>query len=428
MVKKINIITLGCSKNTVDSEVLMGKLLSSKFSVTHEAEGNKFHTVIINTCGFIKDSKQESIDAIIEFAEAKRKGIIKKLYVTGCLSERYRDALRDEIPEVDGIFGVHELDEILKELSAEKTDIIDRELTTPSHYAYFKIAEGCDRKCSFCSIPLIRGKHVSKSIEDLLSEADYLAKKKVKELILISQDLSYYGIDLNKKRQITELVRKLSDTGKFDWIRLHYLFPTGFPLDLLDLMNERENICKYIDIPLQHISDRILSSMNRGTSKAETIKLIETIRKKVPGVAIRTAFIVGYPGETKKEFEELKLFVKELEFERLGLFTYSHEEGTPAHTLKDSVSEIAKRSRYDELMELQSEISLKNNKKHIGQSLKVLIDRKEDDYFIGRTEFDSPEIDNEVVISSKDLRIGNFYNVNITDADYYDLFAEHKPA
>ena len=426
MVKKINIITLGCSKNTVDSEVLLGKLLSAKHAATHEAETGKFHTIIINTCGFIKDSKQESIDTIIEYAEAKRNGVIKKLYVTGCLSERYKDELIKEIPEVDGIFGVHDLTKMLSELSVENTDIIDRELTTPPHYAYFKIAEGCDRKCSFCSIPLIRGKHISKSAEDLILEVDYLAEKKVKELILISQDLSYYGIDLNKKRQITELVRKLSDGGQFDWIRLHYLFPNGFPLDLLELMNERENICKYIDIPLQHINDRILTSMNRGTSRAETIKLIETIRKKVSGVAIRTAFIVGYPGETKKEFEELKQFVKEFEFERLGVFTYSHEEGTAAAGLKDSVSEIAKRSRYDELMELQSEISLKNNKKLIGQSLKVLIDRKEDEYFIGRTEFDSPEIDNEVVISSKDLEIGKFYNVNITDADYYDLFGAVK--
>lgn len=424
MNKKINIITLGCSKNTVDSEVLLGKLISAKHSASHEADSGKFHTIIINTCGFIKDSKQESIDTIVEYAEAKKNGLIKKLYVIGCLAERYKDELVDEIPELDGIFGVNELDNILKELSSENSDIIDRELTTPSHYAYFKIAEGCDRKCSFCSIPAIRGRHVSRTIESLLAEADYLAKKKVKELILISQDLSYYGKDINKKKQITDLVRKLSDTGKFDWIRLHYLFPTGFPLDLLELMQERENICNYVDIPFQHINDRILTSMNRGTSKKETIKLIETIRKKVPGVAIRTAFIVGYPGETKKEFEELMLFVKEFKFERLGVFTYSHEQGTFAGTLKDTVSEIAKRSRYDDLMELQSEISIRNNKKFIGQTLKVLIDRKEDEYFIGRTEFDSPEIDNEVVINSSKLKIGQFYDVNITDGDYYDLFGE----
>jgi ribosomal protein S12 methylthiotransferase len=426
MVKKINIITLGCSKNTVDSEVLMGKLLSAKHFVKHEAETGKFNTVIINTCGFIKDSKQESIDMIVEYAEAKRNGMIKKLYVTGCLTERYREELVSEIPEIDGIFGVHELDNILKELDSENSGIIDRALTTLPHYAYFKIAEGCDRKCSFCSIPMIRGKHISRSIEDLMNEAEYLADKKVKELILISQDLTYYGIDINKKKQITELVKKLSDSGKFEWIRLHYLFPTGFPLELLDLMAERENICKYIDIPLQHINDRILGSMNRGTSRSETVKLIETIRKKVPGAALRTAFIVGYPGETKKEFEELKMFVKEFEFERLGVFTYSHEEGTTAGNLKETVSEIAKRTRYDEIMELQSEIALKNNNKLIGSKLKVLIDRKEDEYFIGRTEFDSPEIDNEVVINSPKLEIGKFYNVNITDADFYDLFGEVK--
>ena len=423
--RKINIVTLGCSKNIVDSENLMGQLKAGNLPVEHEGSTDDAGTIVINTCGFIGDAKQESIDTILRYAEAKNTGQIKKIIVMGCLSERYKNELKQEIPEVDAWFGVNDMAKITTLLGADyRRELLgERVLSTPGHFAYLKIAEGCDRSCSFCAIPLIRGKHQSRTIEDIMTEARYLSAKGVKELLLISQDLTYYGIDIYKKQAVTELVRQLSDSGLFEWIRLHYLFPASFPDDLLSLMAERSNICKYIDIPLQHISERILKSMKRGAGREETTQLISRFRNEVPGAAIRTAFIVGYPGETEEEFEELLQFVRETAFDRVGVFTYSHEEDTAAYDLVDDITEEIKKERASRLMEVQSEIALRNNESKVGKTFKVLIDRKEGNYFVGRTEFDSPEVDNEVLIRAfgKVPVIGKFSQVEITSADTYDL-------
>lgn len=424
---KTNIVTLGCSKNTVDSENLLGQLKAGNIAVTHQSAKDDFDTVVINTCGFIGDAKQESIDTILRFIEAKNEGKIKKIVVMGCLSERYKAELQAEMPEIDAWYGVNDLAKITADLGADfKKDLLgERVLTTPSHYAYLKIAEGCNRSCSFCAIPLIRGKHLSRSIEDIMAEAQSLAAKGVKEVLLISQDLTYYGVDRYQKQMITELVRQLSDSGLFEWIRLHYLFPTSFPDGLLSLMAERENICKYIDIPLQHISDRILKSMRRGTTKAETLALIKRFRTELPKAALRTAFIVGYPGETRAEFDELLQFVSEAKFDRVGVFTYSHEEDTHAYHFEDNVSEDVKRARAAKLMEVQAGIALANNQHYVGQTHKVLIDRLEGEFYVGRTQFDSPEVDNEVLLKARDgkLQMGSFYQAKIQSADTYDLMA-----
>ena len=424
---KVNVITLGCSKNTFDSEVLMAQLKANKFDVEHESMSDDAEIVIINTCGFIDNAKQESIDTILRYAQAKNDGEVDKVYVTGCLSERYREDLENEIPEVDAFFGTRELPRLLKTLKADyKQELVgERLLTTPSHYAYFKIAEGCDRPCSFCAIPLMRGKHVSTPIEDLVASAKSLAAKGVKELILIAQDLTYYGLDIYKKRALADLVSQLSDIEGIEWIRLHYAFPSGFPMDVLDVMNEKSNVNFYLDIPLQHGSTKILESMRRGITREKTEALVEEIRAKVPNIAIRTTLIVGYPGETKAEFQEMYDFVEKMRFDRLGVFTYSHEENTHAYSLKDDVSEKTKKDRADKIMELQSGISYELNQEKIGKTFKVLFDRVEGDYFIGRTEFDSPEVDNEVLVKKEGdvfVRIGDFANVEITSADHYDLY------
>lgn len=423
---KINVITLGCSKNVYDSEVLMGQLRANKFDVAHESTDDDSGIVIINTCGFIDNAKQESIDTILEFAQAKEAGKIDKLIVTGCLSERYKPELSREIKNVDEFFGTRDLPLLLKSLGADyKHELIgERHLTTPKHYAYLKISEGCDRPCSFCAIPLMRGTHISTPIEELVSQAKTLATKGVKELILIAQDLTYYGLDIYKKRNLSELLKHLSDVNGIEWIRLHYAFPSGFPMDILDVMNERENICKYLDMPLQHISDNMLRSMRRGTTRQKTNDLITEIRSKVPGIALRTTLIGGYPGETESDFEEMKSWVKESRFDRLGIFAYSHEENTHAYLLDDNVSDEVKRERCAEIMAIQQVISSEKNEAKIGQTFKVLFDRKEGGYFVGRTEFDSPEVDNEVLLEAKDnyVRIGDFADIRITDAGEFDLF------
>jgi len=424
---KVNVITLGCSKNTFDSEVLMAQLKANKFDVEHESMDDDAEIVIINTCGFIDNAKQESIDTILRYAQAKNDGEVDKVYVTGCLSERYRGDLQNEIPEVDAFFGTRELPRLLKTLKADyKQELVgERLLTTPSHYAYFKIAEGCDRPCSFCAIPLMRGNHVSTPIEDLVKSAKSLAAKGVKELILIAQDLTYYGLDIYKKRALADLVAQLSDIEGIEWIRLHYAFPSGFPMDVLDVMNEKSNVNFYLDIPLQHGSTKILQSMRRGITREKTEELVNEIRAKVPTIAIRTTLIVGYPGETKEDFKEMYDFVEKMKFDRLGVFTYSHEENTHAFLLEDDVPEKTKKQRADKIMELQSGISYELNQQKIGKTFKVLFDRVEGDYFIGRTEFDSPEVDNEVLVKKEGeifVRLGDFANVQITSADHYDLF------
>ncbi|PCH99122.1 MAG: 30S ribosomal protein S12 methylthiotransferase RimO, partial [Bacteroidetes bacterium] len=417
---KIDIITLGCSKNIVDSEVLMGQLKANEMDVTHESD-EPAETVVINTCGFIENAKQESLDTILKYAAAKEAGLVKKVYVTGCLSERYKDDLIDQIPDIDEYFGTHDLPRLLKVLGADyKHELVgERMLTTPVHYAYLKIAEGCDRPCSFCAIPIMRGKHVSRSIEELVSQAKGLAKGGTKELILIAQDLTYYGLDIYKERKLAALLVELSAVEGIEWIRLHYAFPSGFPMDVLKVMKEKENICNYIDIPLQHASDKMLKSMRRGITAKKTEELLTTFRTEVPDMAIRTTLICGYPGETEEDFEELKAFVRKYRFDRLGVFAYSHEEDTHAFNLKDDVPEEIKQQRIDEIMEIQQGISKELNQAKIGKVYKVLIDRKEGDYFIGRTEHDSPEVDNEVLIEGKDqyLRIGDFVNVEIFDAE-----------
>lgn len=422
---KVNVVTLGCSKNLVDSEVLMGQLRANRFEVVHEEVNNDSQIVIINTCGFIENAKQESIDTILHFAEEKRKGNIEKLFVTGCLSERYKPDLAKEIPDVDNFFGTRDLPRLLKTLGADyKYELVgERLLTTPLHYAYLKISEGCDRPCSFCAIPLMRGKHVSKPIEKIIDEASALVHKGVKEIILIAQDSTYYGLDLYKKRNLAELLEKLSAVNGLEWIRLHYAFPSGFPMDILQVMAEKKNICNYIDIPLQHASDRMLASMRRGITKEKTRELISQTRKIVPGISIRTSMITGYPGETENDFMELVDFVKEIEFDRLGVFTYSHEEKTHAFSLDDDVPQTLKQERAAMLMKVQEEISLKKNESRIGKTFKVLFDRKEGDFFIGRTEYDSPEVDNEVLVDAKNnyVRIGDFAHVKIEHAEAFDL-------
>lgn len=422
---KINVVTLGCSKNVYDSEVLMGQLKASGKDVVHEEEGN---IVVINTCGFINNAKEESINTILDFMQKKEAGEVDKVFVTGCLSERYKPDLEKEIPNVDQYFGTTELPFLLKALGADyKHELIGERLTTtPKNYAYLKIAEGCDRPCSFCAIPLMRGKHKSTPIEDLVEETKKLAAKGVKELILIAQDLTYYGLDLYKKRSLAELLKHLVKVEGIEWIRLHYAFPTGFPMDVLEIMNQEPKICNYIDIPLQHISNHILKSMRRGTTKEKTTQLLHDFRKYVPGIAIRTTLIVGYPGETEEDFQELKQWVKDMRFERLGCFTYSHEENTHAYNLQDDVPEEVKQQRANEIMEIQSQISWELNQEKIGQEFIVVIDRKEGNYFVGRTEFDSPDVDNEVLIdaSSVYLKTGEFAKVKIIDAADFDLFAQ----
>lgn len=420
---KINVITLGCSKNTYDSEVLMGQLKANGKEVVHEQEGN---IVVINTCGFIDNAKAESVNTILEYADKKEKGLVDKVFVTGCLSERYRPDLEKEIPNVDQYFGTTELPLLLKALGADyKHELLGERLTTtPKNYAYLKIAEGCDRPCSFCAIPIMRGKHVSQPIEKLVKEAQGLAKNGVKELILIAQDLTYYGLDLYKKRNLAELLENLVKVEGIEWIRLHYAFPTGFPMDVLELMKKEPKICNYIDIPLQHIADPILKSMRRGTTKAKTTQLLQDFRAAVPGMAIRTTLIVGYPGETQEDFETLRDWVQEMKFERLGCFTYSHEENTHAYQFTDDVAAELKKERADLIMELQSGISYELNQLKIGKEFKVLFDRAEGDYFIGRSEFDSPEVDNEVLVKKADgyVRLGDFSRVLINSADHYDLY------
>ena len=422
---KINVVTLGCSKNLYDSEVLMGQLKANGKEVAHEQDGN---IVVINTCGFIDNAKEESVNTILDFVQKKKSGKVDKVYVTGCLSERYKPDLIKEIPDVDQYFGTTELPQLLNALGADyKHELIGERLTTtPKNYAYLKIAEGCDRPCSFCAIPLMRGKHRSKSIEDIIVEAEKLASNGVKELILIAQDLTYYGLDLYKKRNLAELLRCLVKVEGIKWIRLHYAFPTGFPMDVLEVMKSEPKICNYIDIPLQHISDKILKSMRRGTTKEKTTKLIQKFRDTVPNMAIRTTLIVGYPGESEEDFKILKEWVSEMRFERLGCFTYSHEENTHAFNLKDDVNSDVKKERANEIMELQSQISWELNQEKIGNVYKVVIDRKEGQYFVGRSEFDSPDVDNEVLINASKtyLKTGEFYDVVITDAADFDLYAK----
>lgn len=425
---KVNIITLGCSKNQVDSEVLLTQLRGNGIDAVHEATDDSANVVVINTCGFIENAKQESIDTILRFADAKEEGIVDKVYVTGCLSQRYKDDLEKEIPSVDAWFGTHDLSRLLKVFKADyKHELVgERILTNPSHYAYLKISEGCDRPCSFCAIPLMRGKHVSRPIEELVLEAQNLARKGTKELLIIAQDSTYYGLDLYKKRNLAELLKRLSDVPGIEWIRLHYAFPSGFPMDVLNVMAERPNICKYLDIPLQHGSTRMLQIMRRGTTREKTEELLQAIREKVPGIAIRTTLIAGHPGETEDDFLEMMSFVERSRFERLGVFNYSHEENTHSYTLKDNVPEEVKQQRADAIMNLQQGISLELNQRRIGSTLKVLIDRKEGGQFIGRTEFDSPEVDNEVIINNRDnyLRIGDFVNLRVTAATEYDISGE----
>lgn len=421
---KINVVTLGCSKNVYDSEVLMGQLRASNKEVVHEEEGN---IVVINTCGFIANAKEESVNTILEYVQKKEDGIVDKVFVTGCLSERYKPDLQKEIPSVDQYFGTTELPGLLKALGADyRHELIGERLTTtPKNYAYLKIAEGCDRPCSFCAIPIMRGKHKSTPIEDLVTEAEKLAANGVKELILIAQDLTYYGLDIYKKRNLAELLLKLVEVEGIEWIRLHYAFPTGFPMDVLDVMRNQPKVCNYIDIPLQHIADPILKSMRRGTTKAKTTKLLKEFRAAVPDMTIRTTLIVGYPGETEEDFQTLKSWVEEMRFERLGCFTYSHEENTHAYTLEDDVPEDVKMDRANQIMEIQSQISWELNQQKIGKEFKVVIDRKEGGYFVGRTEFDSPDVDNEVLINDEGhLRTGDFFNVKVTAAEDFDLYAE----
>lgn len=422
---KINVITLGCSKNVYDSEVLMGQLKASGKDVVHEQEGN---IVVINTCGFIDNAKAESVNTILEYVEKKEQGIVDKVFVTGCLSERYKPDLEKEIPNVDQYFGTTDLPILLKTLGADyKHELLGERLTTtPKNYAYLKIAEGCDRPCSFCAIPIMRGKHVSQPIEKLVKEAEGLAKNGVKELILIAQDLTYYGLDIYKKRNLAELLENLVKIDGIEWIRLHYAFPSGFPMDVLELMKNEPKICNYIDIPLQHISDNILKSMRRGTTQEKTTNLLKDFRKAVPGMAIRTTLIVGYPGETEEDFQILKDWVTEMRFERLGCFAYSHEENTHAYLLEDDVPTEVKQQRATEIMDIQAQISWELNQEKIGQHFRCIIDRKEGPYFVGRTEFDSPDVDNEVLIDASKfyLKVGDFCMITIIDATEFDLYGE----
>ncbi len=428
---KINIITLGCSKNTVDSEVLLSQLKANNIEAVHESKKNNFETVIINTCGFIDNAKQESVDTILHYVEQKKKGKVEKVIVTGCLSHRYKDELVNEIPDVDAYFGTLDLPNLLNHIGADyKHNLIGERLTTtPKHYSYLKISEGCDRPCSFCAIPLMRGKHTSKPIEMIVAETKNLVKNGTKEIMLIAQDSTFYGIDLYGKRKLDELLLSLSDVEGLDWIRLHYAYPSQFPEEILDIMASRKNICNYLDMPIQHSSDAVLKAMRRGITQRRTQELINTIREKVPNIALRTTVLVGHPGETLEEFENMLEFIEKNKFERLGVFTYSHEENTHAYTLEDLISKEEKDDRASKLMNLQQDISMEINQKKINTVLKVLFDRKEGDYFIGRTEHDSPEVDNEVLVKAENnyVRIGDFANVLITDCDAFDLYGELSP-
>ncbi|WP_417431787.1 30S ribosomal protein S12 methylthiotransferase RimO [Halpernia sp.] len=423
--KTINIVTLGCSKNVYDSEVLMGQLEANGKDVVHEDRGD---IVVINTCGFIDNAKEESINTILDFVEAKKRGEVEKVFVTGCLSERYKPDLLREIPDVDQYFGTRDLPLLLKHLGADyKHELVgERMITTPKHYAYLKISEGCDRPCSFCAIPLMRGKHISTPIENLVLEAQNLAKKGVKELILIAQDLTFYGLDIYKKRALGDLLKELVKVDGIEWIRLHYAFPTGFPEDVLDIIREEPKICNYIDIPLQHINSEVLKAMKRGTSHEKTNELLDKFREKVPNMAIRTTLIVGFPGETEENFQEMKTWVKEQRFDRLGCFTYSHEENTTAFVLEDNIPQEVKDARVEEIMELQSQISWEKNQEKIGKTFKCLFDRKEGNYFVGRTEFDSPDVDNTVLVPAENvyISVGDFVEVKITSAEEFDLIGE----
>lgn len=420
---KINVVTLGCSKNVYDSEVLMGQLKANGKEVVHEEEGN---IVVINTCGFINNAKEESVNTILEYVQKKEEGIVDKVFVSGCLSERYKPDLEKEIPDVDQYFGTSDLPVLLKALGADyKHELVGERLTTtPKNYAYLKIAEGCDRPCSFCAIPLMRGAHKSTPVEDLVKEAEKLAQKGVKELILIAQDLTYYGLDLYKKRCLADLLKALVKVDGIEWIRLHYAFPTGFPMDVLEVMKEEPKVCNYIDIPLQHIADPVLKSMRRGTTQAKTTRLLQDFRVAVPEMAIRTTLIVGYPGETEEDFQTLKDWVKEMRFERLGCFTYSHEENTHAYKLTDDVPEEVKQQRAAEIMDIQSQISWELNQEKIGKTFRCIIDRKEGTHFVGRTAFDSPDVDNEVLIDATKhyVRVGEFIDVKIEEASDFDLY------
>ena len=425
--QRINVVTLGCSKNIYDSEILMGQLKGNQFDVVHEsAQVGTDDIIVINTCGFIDNAKQESIDTILQYSQLKDEGKVGKVIVTGCLSERYKPELEAEISNIDAYFGTNDLQNLLTSVGANyKHELIgERLLTTPSHYAYFKIAEGCNRPCSFCAIPLMRGKHLSQPIEKLVKDAQNLAKNGTKELILIAQDLTYYGLDLYGKRNLDELLRRLSDVNGIEWIRLQYAYPSGFPMEILDAMNERDNICKYLDMPLQHISDNMLKSMRRGITKQKTIDLVDSIRDKVPGIALRTTLITGYPGETENDFEEMQQWVEDTRFDRLGCFTYSHEEKTHAHSLIDDVPDEIKEERADVIMEIQQAISFEKNQEKVGKTCKVLIDKKDGGYFAGRSEFDSPEVDNEVLLDATTnyAAIGTFVNVKIDTAEDFDLY------
>lgn len=420
----MNIVTLGCSKNLVDSEVLLTQLRGNGIDAVHESKTDDARVVVINTCGFIDNAKQESIDTILRYVDAKEEGIVDKVYVTGCLSQRYKDDLEKEIPNVDAWFGTRDLSRMLKVFKANyKQELVgERILTNPGHYAYLKISEGCDRPCSFCAIPLMRGKHISRPIEELVLEAKSLARQGTKELLLIAQDSTYYGLDLYKKRNLAELLQRLSDVPGIEWIRLHYAFPAGFPLDVLNVMADRSNICNYLDIPLQHGSTKMLQLMRRGTTREKTEELLNTIRSKVPGIAIRTTMITGHPGETEQDFQELLDFVERSRFDRLGVFTYSHEDNTHSYSMDDDIPNDVKQDRMETVMELQQSISLDLNRKKIGNTFKVMVDRKEGGTFIGRTESDSPEVDNEVIIETNEyLRIGDFVNVKVTAAAEFDL-------
>ena len=421
---------MGCSKNLVDSEVLLTQLKGNGIDANHESNSTDNNIIIINTCGFIDNAKQESIDTILQYVDAKERGIVDKVYVTGCLSQRYKDDLEKEIPQVDAYFGTRDLPALLKKFKADyKHELVgERLLTHNAHYAYMKISEGCDRPCSFCAIPLMRGGHVSRSIEDLVKEAEHKAANGTKELLLIAQDSTYYGLDLYKKRRLADLMRALSDVDGIEWIRLHYAFPTGFPMDVIDVMKERSNICNYLDIPLQHGSTDVLKAMRRGTTREKQEELIHSIRDLIPEIAIRTTLITGHPGEGEKEFEEMVGFVERMKFERLGVFTYSHEENTHAHTMEDSTPEEVKQDRANHLMEIQEQISYDLNQEKIGKTFKVLIDKKENGYFVGRTEYDSVEVDNEVLIDASKhyCRIGDFVEATVTDATEFDLYADVK--
>lgn len=421
-------ITLGCSKNLFDSEVTMTQLKANGYEVEHEAKQDDSEIVIINTCGFIDNAKEESVNTILRYAEAKKEGQVDKLYVTGCLSERYKEGLEDEISEVDAFFGTRELPKLLKTLKADyKHELVgERIITTPSHYAFLKISEGCDRKCAFCAIPLMRGKHISTPIEQLVEQAKNLAKQGVKELILIAQELTFYGLDIYGERQLPKLLQELSKVEGIEWIRLHYAYPTGFPMEIIHEMKRNPNVCNYLDIPLQHASNNMLKAMKRGATREKTTKLINEIREIIPEIAIRTTFIAGFPGETREDVEEMKDWIEEMQFERLGIFTYSHEEDTTAYDLEDDVPDEEKQARAQEIMDFQQGISLSLNEQKIGKTFKVLFDRVEGDYFVGRTEYDSPEVDNEVLVSTKDnfVRIGDFADVKITGADDFDLYGE----